>query len=103
MVETKSFIPRLNLYFRHPIKYIMWQSTKWQNQWITKDFIAKKNSENLTQSVGDTDFFTQILDNWVKNENNLEPKSYKDSSVINLSIACSDERLMIWCFLYSHV
>ena len=53
----------------------------------------QKTSENLTQSVGDTDCFTQILDDWVKNENNLGPKSCKDSSVTNISIECSDEMI----------
>ena len=36
---------------------------------------------------------TQILDDCVKNENNLRPKFYKDSSIINLSIDCSDEMI----------
>ena len=39
--------------------------------------LSQKLTENLAQSVGNTDCFTQILDDCENNENNLELKSYK--------------------------
>ena len=47
-------------------------------------FPSLKLAENLTQSVGNTNSFTQILKDYENDE-------YNDSSVINLSIVCSDE------------
>ena len=52
--------------------------------------LAQKFSEDFYQSVGNTKFFTEILDDCVRNDNNFELKSSKDRSVINLSIVCSD-------------
>ena len=52
--------------------------------------LAQKFFEDFYQSVGNTKFFTEILDDCVRNDNNFELKSSKDSSVINLSIVCSD-------------
>ena len=37
--------------------------------------LSQKLAENLTQSVGNTDCFTQILDDFENKENNLELKS----------------------------
>ena len=39
--------------------------------------LSQKLADNLAQSVGNTDCFTQILDDCENNENNLELKSYK--------------------------
>ena len=48
-----------------------------------QNILSQKLAENLTQSVGNTDRFTQILKDYENDECN-------DSCDNNLSIACSD-------------